>query len=775
MATGVVRNLVANDNQIASALGNDNYWSNFPLREEYMSQTGTAGSDITMLHLKKYAINIDSDTAVNMKKAPEYPVMRLLDGESGPQSTKDLWLTWRYKFEGSSMSEYINNNVLRTRDYLGNVSDSAWGVASGSFPNASTTGTPSKVGDIFDIGGKLMFQKAWHSVDGIAGLDKVHTDAGAHTINISSADLNTPNATTPAGLKGEVKETSIVTVDGKRSLVLAFARSDADTQGQVADYIKTVKSILETRNYNMVDKTNITWAYTQRGGGSYSAVSPHTWSYKYVENSSSLCHLWFNTLSCKIDNASHILYQKVFPISQFVFDLYQDKFFIVLDIDGSNIDFIRYSDVVSTTGTGVAELTSGNFYIVQKGGVSGGGASYSPGDVFRMKATLTTTVSGSEFYPVRTCFLMEEVNTSRSTDLDRVMAPAQGFNSKGHTRMADRIATNIYYDYQDAAAESQNFDITQLEGGLSESGERYTNNMQLFISKCWGYTSLRENLTPDLAKYIVRQREDNINKFRRRIENAMIFGTGDNSQQLTGNMTSNLGYSGSTGLAGDFKGKMDGLLSYKAFPLTYMRMPFYQAMSGYNVQGITDGGAAFAKWIKEVCRALSFNNIERVEKSYSVPCSMEMIDLLTMMNAFIQSKEGGNVYGADARVVYSPGVADPGSAGYNMGIPNWKYRDPVANITLSFFYDKSLDLAQKIKIPRHLFGKEYLNPRYTLILIDRSKIKTFAHQSRPDRLYSGLQPNHVINMHIEGIQGSRSLMVEEPDTHMILDFYPEEV
>ena len=73
-----------------------------------------------------------------------------------------------------------------------------------------------------------------------------------------------------------------------------------------------------------------------------------------------------------------------------------------------------------------------------------------------------------------------------------------------------------------------------------------------------------------------------------------------------------------------------------------------------------------------------------------------------------------------------------------------------------------------------MLGKKYLDPKWLMLIVDKNNVRVSSHQAYPEQEFTGLQPNHNVNIELRGIQGSRTLEIDNVEEFLIIDMSPFE-
>jgi len=771
------------NNKTAQALGTNEFWNNFPVKTSYAWETGKQGSEISLLDQRKLIRNIDDNLRKRALRA--LPMMKIFDKISNGASIAKLIHTWIDKYDNVNNMVFLPISALRTRDYYGsNAAGTAWG-------NGASSDVSNALGSLNEMGGKLQFQTARVDIDGSVNNETNTSDLGSaltsdSTIFLSSSEkyeFKTVDNKITMGIKGELKETAAVPVTfgstSKPCMVLAYGRGANDTQGRPEDLVWTLSKVLGNRDYVKTDGVLANWTDGSGGGVSINGSSTgiKTYEYTYVDGTSKMAHLVWDTIYTKIGAKLEGMSNRLMGIRKFIFSEDLNKFVIIFDLTETNFPYLEKYN------TGITSLYAGQHYIVTDGVVVDGGKTYYPGDIF--KAEDAGTLTGvNKVADIPTGFLIEEVNTAKYSNTKGVIAgvshahspynrffmPALGLAPEGFSRIGRRLSLNYNYDMQPAADASGAFDISKIEGGYPNTTEgRGKNFMQIFRSPVWGRTRLQETTDAPHGDTYDSDRVKHLEKFYTAINATLLMGKLDFGQKLSGMNTAvgSFAYNSGVGLTGEYAGKTSGLLDYSTFQLVWARKPFYMGRPGYNARKSADLGNAVITFCESILSGVSYKKEFGKRVVYSALISRQVVNTLGLTYAKNASaiSEVGNPFGTEIRY-NKPGTVD-------LNFETFSYTGTSGD-TINFIVDDSLDFAPKFKAPRFLLGKEKVDPRWLIILLNKNDIITYSHKGFPDQIFSNLQPNHAVNTRYEGAQASRLLEVKNPEDQMVIDISPIE-
>ena len=772
------------NNGTAQATGTSEFWNNFPVKTAYAHESGRQGSEVGLLDQRKYVINIDDNMRNNALRS--LPMMKIFEKVSNGASISKLMHTWIDKYDNEKGMKFMPFSALRTRDYYGsNSASSAWGTGASS-------DISSALGSLNEMGGKLQFQSASCDLDsGTRNLSSTNDLGGtltaSSTIFISDSVKYTYKTTDNGisqGIMGELKETASVPVafsDGtKESFVLAYGRGANDTQGRPEDFIWLLSKVLGNRDYtlNNAEGIAVDWmddASLSNGVGTDASASGiKTFSYTYTEGSSKMTHLIWDIIYTKVGAKLEGFTNRMMGLRRFIWTSDLNKFILIFDMAETNFPYLEKPN------TGITGIIAGQHYIVTAGTVVDNSKTYYAGAIFKAEGAQTLT-GVNKVSDIPTGFLVEEVNTAQYSNTtgvvsgiehahspyNRFFMPAIGMSPEGFSRIGRRLVLNYNYDMQSAADASGAFDLSKVEGGYPSNTEgRGKNFMQIFRSVPWGRTRLQETTDVQGGNTYDADRMEHLEKFYTGINATLLLGKLDFGQNLNGNTPiSTFAYNSGAGLDGEYAGKTSGLLDYSTFQLTWARIPFYMGRPGYDPKQSADLGYAVIEFCEKVLKGISWKKEFGKRTVYTAIVSRQVVNTLGLTYAKNASAvtQVGNPFGTEIRY-NAPGTVD-------LNFETFSYVG-VDGDTINFVIDDSLDFAPKFKAPRFLLGKEKVDPRWLILLLNKNDIVTYSHKGFPDQVFQGLQPNHAVNVQYEGAQASRLLEVKNPEDQMVIDISP---
>ena len=772
------------NNATAQATGSNEFWNNFPVKTAYAHESGRQGSEVGLLDMRKYIIDIDDNMRSHALRS--LPMMKIFEKVSNGASISKLMHTWVDKYDNPKGMKFMPFHALRTRDYYGsNSAASAWGTGASTDINAA-------IGSLNEMGGKLQFQTASADLNGSTKVKCSTKDLGgtfdaSTTIFLSDSvkyAYKTADDGIVQGIKGELKETASVPVTyaagTKESLVLAYGRGANDTQGRPEDLIWLLSKTLGNRDYVLNSATGVAvdWmdgsALSNGVGTDASASGVKTFTLTYTEGSSKMAHLIWDMIYTKVGARLEGFSNRMMGISRFIWTSDLTKFVVIFDMTETNFPYLE------APSTGVKGIVAGQHYIVTAGTVADNSKSYYAGDIF--KAEAAQTITGINLCSdIPTGFLIEEVNTATynvtkgvvsgishaHSPYNRFFMPALGMSPEGFSRIGRRLVLNYNYDQEAAADASGAFDLSKVEGGYPANTEgRGKNFMQIFRSTPWGRTRLQETTDVEGGNTYDKDRMEHLEKFYTGINATLLLGGLNFGQKLNSRSPiDTFAYNSGAGLDGEYAGTTAGLLNHSVFQLTWARMPFYMGRPGYDPKQSADLGYAVIQFCEKILNGISWKKEFGKKTVYTAVVSRQVVNTLGLTYAKNASAvtQVGNPFGTEIRY-NQPGTVD-------LNFETFSYTGTSGD-TINFVIDDSLDFAPKFKAPRFLLGKEKVDPRWLIMLLNKNDIVTYSHKGFPDQVFQGLQPNHAVNVQYEGAQASRLLEVKNPEDQMIIDISP---
>jgi len=757
------------NNSTAQGLSSNEFWNNYPVKTPYAVETGRQGSEVNLLDQRKMVININD----NMRKQAlrSLPMMKIFDKMSAGATLSKLMYTWVDKYDNPRNMKFLPFKALRTRDYAGtNATNTAWGTG-------ANTDISNVLGSLNEVGGQLQFQKAYAKSVADSTVFSSALLAGAlagKKIYISSSAKGTFKTVADdfvQGIQGAMRENAVtpMTFNGKKipCMVLAYGRGANDTQGRPEDLIWTLARELGARNYelNNAEGEAIEWVDGASGGVSVNnSGSVKTMTYTHVEGTSHMDHLVWDYIYTKIGAKLEGFANRLMGIKKFIFTSDLNKFIIIFDMSETNFPYLEMPDDTITS------INIGQHYIVNEGTITHNSKVLVPGDIFKGVSTQALTAKQG-IATIPTGFLIEEVNTAKygttKEHYNRMFMPAYGMASEGFSRIGNRLVKNYSYDMQASADASGSFDLSKITGGSALATEgRGKNFMEIFRSDVWGRTRLSETTDVEGGTTYSRDREENLETFYTAINAKLLMGKLDFGQSHNGRSPIDVfQYAGSAGLDGEYTGKVSGLLDYSTFQCVWAKMPFYMGKPGYNPRQSADLGFAVVEFCEKILSSMSWKQEFGKKTTYSALVSRHVVKTLGLTYAKNASaiSEVGNPFGTEIRY-NKPDLVD-------INVESFSYVGETGN-RLNLIVDDSLDFAPKFKAPYFLLGKEKVDPRWLIIVLNKADVKVYSHKGFPDQVFVNLQPAHAVNVQYEGAQASRLLEVKNAEDQMIIDISP---
>lgn len=731
--------LIGINHGVFTSQGKDGVHNSFPQTMHQANRTGIATQEVELIDTVTYGIDIFNDYKTFAPR--EFAFNTLLSEMGGGATLEANLATWTDDYEGTDMVDIMLDH-LRIRDLIGDGS-------------AGSPGNPIAIGSANEIGGMLYFQKAKIGASAAAGRsDSFSSIADSQTITIEAP-------ATRSLAKCSVLETGLIpdaNDSDKKLLVLGFDRSNLgtgaaqyqDTVNRPFDVIRKIENVLGVRQYKIEDLTC-----------SWNGASKQTISLKYdpTSSKSKQCHIAFDDLEIAKPSGANApqehKIQIIAAVDQFVFSADYTKFVLVLDFNDTNLDYASSGTIA--TGD-ITVPAGGGFYQVIMGEdldcSSPSQTELNVGDVFFANAAATiesATGSGEAVMTVPYALLVEEVNTSVANTAavtDRVFgANVNNNNPGGHSRLMRHIIISAHKDLPTVAHEAQGFG-TEVRGGYVFSRESHMNFLEIHVADPWSITTLRQGTKVMFQDNFEISRQRHMKEYKQDWTN--VYWRGKKSNKYTSN--------------NEYEGSTSGVLDAEMFPMKYMKVPM--PVTG-NAIVISNGGLDFENWLEDLAKGLNSKNQVGDYQGHTIFVGITTLNMIAKANARIGSdtSTGGNIYGANFEMVPPSDMT--------LGLQVFKFKTMFGE--LNFVYEKSLDTETSFKVARWAFpncnGK--LNPRYTMLAVDKSFIEIMTHKSRPDKLYGNLQDNNNPFIYMEGMSGAHLLKMRFPRNHAIIDITPD--
>ena len=739
-------NLIGINHGVFTTQGQDGVHNSFPQTMHHINKTGIASQEVDLLDTVTYGIDIFNDYKTFAPR--EFAFNTLLSEMGGGATLEANLATWTDDYEGTDMVDIMLDH-LRIRDLIGDGS-------------AGSPGNPIAIGSPGEIGGMLYFQKAKIGASAALGRsDSFSSIADSQVITIEAPATRSLSKCSilESGLIPDVNDSD------KKLLVLGFDRSNLgtgdaqyqDTVNRPFDVIRKIENVLGVRQYKIDDLTCSWNGSTQR-----------TISLKYdpTGSNSKQCHMAFDDLEIAKPAGSNApqehKIQIIAAVDQFIFSADYSKFVLILDFNDTNLDYATTGTIATSN---ITVPSGGGFYQVIQGedvavtGVEPLYSSLNVGDVFYASpgATIESSAgSNKAVMNVPYALLVEEVNTSTpnvasidaSAANDRIFgANATANNPGGHSRLMRHIIISAHKDLPTVAHEAQGFS-TDVRGGYVFSRESHVNFLEIHVSEPWSITTLRQGTKIMFQDNFEISRQRHMREYKQDWTN--VYWRGKKSNKYTSN--------------NEYEGSTSGVLDAEMFPIKYMKVPM--PVNGNSII-VSNGGLEFENWLEDLAKGLNSKNQVGDYQGHTIFIGITGLNMISKANARIASdtSTGGNIYGANFEMI-------PPSE-MTLGLQVFKFRTMFGE--LNFVYEKSLDTETSFKVARWAFpncnGK--LNPRYTMLAVDKSFVEIMTHKSRPDKLYGNLQDNNNPFIYMEGMSGAHLFKMRFPRNHAIIDFTPD--
>jgi len=796
------------------SVDNETNWNNFPIGTPYSSKAGI-GQQLDRGDLEKYVIDIDANRKEQFVK--DLPISKLFEAMNVGGSVSDFVVTWAGLYKNSAQTESMPNLGLRTRNAHGMIAAKTdWGTGAGT-----GTDVAIPVANPNEFGGKLQWQRVYADVAASGNVNSV-ADLTADlvagdTVTFSSSQLHKFTSTFTgqdgkvSGIIGEMKEGApVLAENGKHIMAYGMRRNSDDIKRTFDDYIRKFAALLQQMKYVQSTVATVTFASETIAAattkGDVTDASSTAIEFKYVEGTSMMAHPFFELLTMKLMDDIMPTPNIIMGIEKFVFSADLKSFYIVFDLFNSNIRNLKRLDASYKLTTNVA--VDGAYYVVSEGLVSIGNIDYTPGQIFQATGTVDIATGSGAVYPAWDGFLLEEINTARysvtaptqagaapteqeATDIgrnnfDRMFAPGLGGAPLGWTRHFNQIETTLDYNMiEETASANGSFNLNNMESGSQNIEHDGKNFVEIFRSKVWMKTREEQLGKVRHGRNTQIDEERAMRKFYKGIEMKLLFGKLNFATEITGlasnlqtpdqlfattDATSDNLYNITRGFDGDYKGSMSGMFDKEVFNITWGRLPFTMSKPGFDPRRAADKGFALIEYCETVASALSYGDTEGGDRQYSVmlaPSAINAMGLIYAKNSSIVS-ETGNPFGSEIIFNSASDKKNP-----DLKFDTFQYRASTGAM-LTFIPTPAFDFSPKFKGSHAMLGKKYLDPRWLMLVLDKNNIRVSSHEAYPEQEFVGLQPNHNVNIELRGIQGSRTLEMDNAEEMLIIDMSPTE-
>ena len=742
---------------------NDNAMNQFPYRSPALSQTGIYAQSINLIDVTTYDIDIFANWISH--KPQETPMYSMLSFLGQGDLINTFQYHWWDEYEGTGLIDTGLYN-LRTRDGLG----------------SSTSGVPRTIGSDGEIGGKMIWNKAYILDTGIRYTNAWDTYLAAGcTVQIRTPltiATYTAASTNMVPLDSEsiveIQETTPQTIGSKKLVSLGFARPAtgkyAYITGNVATYINQMRSALLAQNYVLESFAGCTW----QGTGSKTI-----YSIKYTSGTSFAFMMKFDQLATQemTDHDTGVFDQKVIvnvKVDRFIFSEDADTFILVLDFAQSNEEFTSNSAVLAS-----ALDSSGNdgWWMCTKSTAGGeslvNATTIYIGDVFRFNQGVdvwTATTNSNEFIKVNTGLLIEQNNTSTEwtstttwNGTDRLFGLNWGTASAmagGQSYLSKHGIINMFHDTGSAVSEGEGFSVEEQPGYTFTQEGKY-NWVEFYNGKPYGITTARQGMKLGFGGHgkdnfvVLRERE--MTKAKKIMQNKCIWGKKSNVSSSTSDSS--------------YKGTMSGILDNEMFDIPYLSIP----LPVYNGQVLyyTDGGLMIKEWFNRIAKSVNYNassgKWDSSTRQVFISLTIRNYINTTMSllgSGSINTSYAGNVLGTQ----YRNEKVTNGDLSFVLEVN--KVKTDYGDLTL--IYDPSLDQDTAWQLPRHKFSHRsgLVRPKWLIFVLDKNsvKLKTFA--NRTPKIYGNLQPSNNPFVYKEGFSAAQTLEFRNEANSAIIDATP---